>query len=112
MVFPLGRVRLESEPVAERQVALTVDNSDGQCPAPPGCARRPRQPTDSTFPRPRPSRRPWMVWGPRIDPCLYHPNVARALAVGAAIYMLHYLWWRATSTLNPAALVVSVPLIL
>ena len=39
---------------------------------------------------------------------LYRPRVARAVALLAAAYLLYYLFWRATTTLNPAALVFSV----
>ena len=39
---------------------------------------------------------------------IYRPRVARAVALVAAAYLLYYLFWRATTTLNPTALVFSV----
>lgn len=36
-------------------------------------------------------------------PVLRHVSVARAAALLAGAYLIYYLWWRATATLNPAA---------
>ncbi|HLG50677.1 MAG TPA: glycosyltransferase [Chloroflexota bacterium] len=39
---------------------------------------------------------------------LFRPRVARAIAIAAALYLSFYLWWRATSTLNPAGAAVLI----
>src|SRR2546430_12556136 len=39
---------------------------------------------------------------------LYRQNAARAMAIVAGAYLVYYLWWRWTGTLNPDALVFSL----
>lgn len=39
---------------------------------------------------------------------LHRPRVARLIAVVAAVYLVYYLVWRATTTLNPAAIIFSI----
>ncbi|HVC32685.1 MAG TPA: glycosyltransferase family 2 protein [Chloroflexota bacterium] len=39
---------------------------------------------------------------------LYRPGVARAVAALAVVYLVAYLWWRGTASLNPASPIFSI----
>ena len=43
---------------------------------------------------------------------LHHPHLLRIISLLSIVYLLYYLWWRATSTLNPNAIIFSWVLLL